>query len=285
MFLVVGALGQLGTEIHNILQDKATYVDINELDITNEEAVKKYLTDNDFEVVINCSAYTAVDKAEDEPEKCELVNYQGVANLAKYAKSLIHVSTDYVFDGSQNVPYIEADTVNPISVYGKTKLKGELAIKEYAKKSIIIRTAWLYSPYGNNFVKTMIKLGKTRDELKVIFDQSGTPTYAKDLAKAIVSILESDKFKTTAEMNEIYHFSNEGVCSWYDFAVSIMEYSNLSCKVIPIETFEYPTKAVRPQYSVLNKKKIKQDFGITIPHWQTSLKECITRLSEETLAK
>ncbi len=271
MLLVVGANGQLGSELKNILQDKAVYVDKDELDITDENKVKNFLQANSFECVINCAAYTAVDKAEDEPEIAKKINVTGVKNLAKYAQTLVHISTDYVFDGKAYMPYKEDDQTNPQSVYGKTKLEGEILALENAKTAIIIRTAWLYSIYGNNFVKTMQKLGAQKEEINVIFDQVGTPTHAKDLANAIVQIIPQIKEGT----KQIYHFSNEGVCSWYDFAKQIMCLSDLNCKVNPIETFEYPTKAVRPNYSVLNKAKIKKDFNIKIAHWTDALAEFI----------
>ena len=271
MFLVTGANGQLGTALHTLLQDKAVYIDRDELDLTDEEAVKAYLTNNPFECIINCAAYTAVDKAENDEENARKVNAFAPLYLAKYGKCLIHISTDYVFNGTNYKPYIETDTTNPVSVYGKTKREGELNVLNNAQTAIIIRTAWLYSPHGGNFVKTMRKLGAEKDELKVIFDQIGTPTNAYDLARAIVSILPQIK----QGEKEIYHFTNEGVCSWYDFALTIMHLSGLSCHVLPIETKDYPTPASRPHYSVLNKTKIKQRFNLTIPHWKESLEKCL----------
>ncbi len=274
MFLVVGANGQLGNELRLLLQDKAEYVDRDELDITDGNAVAEYVTSDKYEAVINCAAYTAVDKAEDEPELAEKINVIGPKNLAKTGVPLVHVSTDYVFDGQNCVPYKESDKTAPRSVYGVTKLAGEQAVIDNAATAVVIRTAWLYSEFGNNFVKTMQRLGAERESLNVVFDQVGTPTYAKDLAQAIVEILPQLKIGT----KEIYHFSNEGVCSWYDFAVSIMQKSELSCKVFPIESSQYPTKAARPSYSVLNKGKIKSDFGIKIRHWEEALQECINNL-------
>lgn len=274
MFLVVGANGQLGNELRLLLQDKAEYVDRDELDITDGNAVAEYVTSDKYDAVINCAAYTAVDKAEDEPELAEKINVIGPKNLAKTGVPLVHVSTDYVFDGQNCVPYKESDKTAPRSVYGVTKLAGEQAVIDNAATAVVIRTAWLYSEFGNNFVKTMQRLGAERESLNVVFDQVGTPTYAKDLAQAIVEILPQLKIGT----KEIYHFSNEGVCSWYDFAVSIMQKSELSCKVSPIESSQYPTKAVRPSYSVLNKGKIKSDFGIKIRHWEEALQECINNL-------
>ena len=274
MFLVVGANGQLGNELRLLLQNKAEYVDREELDITDEAAVSDYVTKDKYEAIINCAAYTAVDKAEDEPELAEKINVYGPKNLAKTGVPLVHVSTDYVFNGQNYVPYKEGDETSPRSVYGVTKLDGEKAVIENASTAVVIRTAWLYSEFGNNFVKTMQRLGAERERLNVVFDQIGSPTYAKDLAQAIVEILPQLKKGT----KEIYHFSNEGVCSWYDFAVEIMKKSNLSCKVFPIESSQYPTKAVRPSYSVLNKSKIKTDFGIKIRHWEEALQECINNL-------
>ncbi len=274
MFLVVGANGQLGNELRLLLQNKAEYVDREELDITDEAAVSDYVIKDKYEAIINCAAYTAVDKAEDEPELAEKINVYGPKNLAKTGVPLVHVSTDYVFNGQNYVPYKEGDETAPRSVYGVTKLAGEKAVIENASTAVVIRTAWLYSEFGNNFVKTMQRLGAERESLNVVFDQIGSPTYAKDLAQAIVEILPQLKKGT----KEIYHFSNEGVCSWYDFAVEIMKKSNLSCKVFPIESSQYPTKAVRPSYSVLNKSKIKTDFGIKIRHWEEALQECINNL-------
>lgn len=276
MFLVVGANGQLGNELRLLLGDKAEYVDRNELDITDKQAVLDFVRPEKYQAVINCAAYTAVDKAEDEPELAEKINRDGPANLALTGVPLVHVSTDYVFDGQNCVPYTEDDRANPRSVYGVTKLAGEQAVLAVADTAVIIRTAWLYSEFGNNFVKTMRRLGAERDSLNVVFDQAGTPTYAKDLAQAIVDILP----QLSPEVKGIYHFSNEGVCSWYDFALAIMQKSNLSCKVSPIESSQYPTKALRPSYSVLNKGKIKKTFGIEIRHWKAALDECINNLGD-----
>ena len=271
MFLVTGANGQLGTALHTLLGDKAVYIDREELDLTDEEAVKSYLANNPFECIINCAAYTAVDKAENDVENAHKVNTLAPLYLAKYGKALIHISTDYVFDGTNCKPYTESDTTNPVSIYGKTKREGELNILNNAQTAIIIRTAWLYSPHGGNFVKTMRKLGAERSELKVVFDQIGSPTNAYDLAAAIVTILPQIK----QGEKELFHYTNEGVCSWYDFALEIMNQSELPCQVYPIESKEYPTPAARPHYSVLNKAKIKQRFNLTIPHWKESLKKCL----------
>ena len=275
MFLVVGCNGQLGNELKLLLQDKAVYVDKDELDITDKQAVSDFVTAQPFEAIINCAAYTAVDKAESDEKLAELINVEGPRHLAATGVPLVHISTDYVFDGTNCKPYVEEDTPNPQTAYGRTKLAGEKAVMETAKTAVIIRTAWLYSTFGNNFVKTMRKLGAERDKLNVVFDQVGTPTYAGDLAKAIVAILPQIK----AGMKEIYHFSNEGVCSWYDFALAIMAQSDLDCQVFPIESKEYPTPAKRPHYSVLNKAKIKRDFGIEINNWAVSLAECVEKLN------
>ena len=271
MFLVTGCNGQLGTALQTLLGDKAKYIDKEDLDLTNEDLVKEFFSNNNFEYVINCAAYTAVDKAETDYEQAHKVNALLPLYLAKYAKRVVHISTDYVFSGSSHTPYTEEDPTSPISVYGKTKKQGEENTLEYADTAIIIRTAWLYSPHGNNFLKTMRKLGAERESLNVVFDQIGSPTNAYDLAEAIVKALPQIK----SGEKEIFHFSNEGVCSWYDFASEIMEQSSLKCKIYPIESKDYPTPAHRPHYSVLNKKKIKQRFNIEIPHWKEGLKKCL----------
>ena len=264
--LVTGAKGQLGTELKKLLLD-AIFTDVGELDITNLDAVKNFVSNNHIETIINCAAYTAVDKAEDDIELAKKINEDGPRNLALSGAKVIHISTDYVFDGKNYQPYLPEDGTNPISVYGKTKRAGELAVLDNAKVAVIIRTAWLYSAHGNNFVKTMRRLGAEKDSLNVVVDQIGSPTFAGDLAKAIVAILP--------QMNEsnkgIYHYTNEGVCSWYDFATEIMSLSGLSCKVNPIPSSAYPTKAARPFYSVLSKEKIKSVFNLEIPHWKKSL--------------
>lgn len=275
MFLVVGANGQLGSELKLQLQGKAVYVDRTELDITDKAAVEAFVAQHQFETIINCAAYTAVDKAESDEKVAELINVEGPRNLAATGLPLVHISTDYVFDGTACRPYSEDDEPNPQTAYGRTKLAGEKAVMETAQTAVIIRTAWLYSTFGNNFVKTMRKLGAERDSLNVVFDQVGTPTYAKDLAAAIVAILPQMKAGT----KEIYHFSNEGVCSWYDFALAVMAQSDLNCEVLPIESKDYPTPAKRPHYSVLNKTKIKRDFGIKINNWAVSLAECVEKLN------
>lgn len=273
MLLVTGANGQLGNELKPLLPD-AIFTDSDMLDITNSAAVEKFVRENNIDTIINCAAYTAVDRAESEPEQATFVNSIGPNNLAKTGAKLIHISTDYVFDGKNYRPYVETDPTDPQSVYGKTKHMGEVAVMESATTAIIIRTSWLYSSFGNNFVKTMRRLGDERDSLNVIFDQVGTPTYAADLAAAIVQIIPQIK----PGQKEIYHFSNEGVCSWYDFAAEIMKVSGLRCVVNPIMGKDYPLPAPRPFYSVLNKAKIRADFGIEIAHWSDALRRCIDLL-------
>lgn len=274
MFLVVGANGQLGNELRLLLKNEAMYVDRDELDITDGQQVADFFKKSSFEAIINCAAYTAVDKAESDMELAAKINVEGPKNLALSGIPMIHVSTDYVFDGQNYRPYVEDDKTNPQSVYGVTKLEGENVVLATASGAFVIRTAWLYSIYGNNFVKTMQKLGAERESLNVVFDQIGTPTYARDLAEVIVAALP--KLKKGAK--EIYHFTNEGVCSWYDFALEIMKISGLKCNVKPIESKDYPTPAKRPFYSVLNKAKIKKDLGIEIKHWTVSLADCVEKL-------
>ena len=268
--LITGANGQLGTELSKLLPD-AILTDVAELDITDLSAVQKFVQENAIETIVNCAAYTAVDKAEDDATLAERINVLGPENLAKAGCKIVHISTDYVFDGKGYRPYTPEDETNPISVYGKTKRAGELAVLQNAKEAVIIRTAWLYSPYGNNFVKTMRRLGAEKESVSVVADQIGTPTYAGDLAEAIVKILPQISEATRG----VYHFTNEGVCSWYDFAVEIMNQSGLSCQVNPIPSSAYPTKATRPFYSVLDKSKIKQTFNLSIQHWQKGLEKCL----------
>lgn len=282
--LVTGANGQLGSELRKIgftILDDVFFTDLADLDITDYAAVSKYVEEKEIDTIVNCAAYTAVDRAEDEPELAAKVNTEAVANLARVCHEqdclLIHVSTDYVFDGSGEKPYTEKDKTCPVSVYGKTKLAGEEAVKNSRCWYIIIRTAWLYSSFGNNFVKTILRLAGERDEINVVADQIGTPTYAEDLARAIASIMENDE---RIEHEGIYHFSNEGVCSWYDFATEVVKMSGLSCKVNPVTTAEYPTKTERPAYSVLDKTKIKKTFEIRIPEWQEALGRCLEEIKK-----
>ena len=281
--LVTGSNGQLGSEIKEIAGDYPNFLffftDIGELDLTNKKSLEEYFNYNKFNICINCAAYTAVDRAEDEPDKAMLVNFDAVSNLAnvcsKHNTLLIHISTDYIFNGENFRPYNETDEPSPNSLYGLSKLKGEEAVLTEAKNAIIIRTSWLYSTYGNNFVKTMLRLGDDRDEIGVVADQVGTPTYAADLAFAILSIIEENM---DFSGKEIYHYSNEGAISWYDFAKAIMEYAELDCEVNAIESKDFPAKANRPFYSVLNKEKIKNDFNISIPYWLDSLKVMMDNL-------
>jgi dTDP-4-dehydrorhamnose reductase len=282
--LVTGASGQLGSELKDLssLYPNNTFVftDVAELDICNHTAVKEFIVKNEINIIINCAAYTAVDKAEEQEDLANAINHLAIANFAQIAKDinikLIHISTDYVFDGTNHVPYQETDEPNPQSVYGTTKLTGENAIKTInPANTVIIRTSWVYSNYGNNFVKTMLRLGKERKELGVIVDQIGTPTYARDLAKTVLEILP----KINNEKVELFHFSNEGVCSWYDFANAIFEIGGINVKVNAIETFQYPTAAKRPSYSVLNKSKIRNKFQIEIPNWKDSLTFSLQRLN------
>lgn len=281
--LVTGANGQLGNELRNVLESEipghTLYTDINELDLTNADAVNSYVVRNEISHIINCAAYTAVDKAEDEKLKCAAINVNAVQNIANAADAVgakvIHISTDYVFDGTAHRPYKESDKVNPISQYGTTKRKGETALLALAPDSIIIRTSWLYSPYGNNFVKTMLRLGNELPQIKVVSDQIGTPTYALDLARAIYNIIMSHQW-----VEGIFHFSNEGACSWYDFAKAIHDIAKIeNCEIKPIPTEEYPTAATRPFYSILDKTRIKATYGVNIPYWKDSLIDCITRIN------
>ena len=279
--LITGSNGQLGNEIRVAStlfpQFRFFFTDVQELDICDKDAVRAYIAANNLDILVNCAAYTAVDKAEDDAETCYRINRDAVKNLAEasreYKLDIIHISTDYVFDGKSYLPYTEDMEVNPSSVYGKSKLEGERILIEICTDAVIVRTSWLYSSFGNNFVKTMLRLGQERDTLNVIFDQIGTPTNAADLAVALLSILATGK--PTAG---IYHYSNEGVCSWYDFTRSIHRMAGINCNLRPIESKEYPVRTPRPHYSVLNKARIKQTFSITIPHWEDSLEKCIRLL-------
>lgn len=284
--LVTGSNGQLGSELHALSQAypqyEFTFTARNTLDLSNLCVMEDFFEDKVFDTIINCAAYTAVDKAQSDRDSANTINHRFVEMLAKIAKkkniSLIHISTDYVFDGKNYRPYVETDPTDPQGVYGQTKSDGEKAIISVSPtNTLIIRTSWVYSSFGNNFVKTMLRLGKERDSLGVIFDQVGTPTYARDLAAAILEILP--KIKNTEP--EIYHYSNEGCASWYDFAQAIFELSHIKCTVNPITTYQYPTPASRPHYSFLNKTKIKNDFAISIPYWRDSLKECLKELGEK----
>jgi dTDP-4-dehydrorhamnose reductase len=280
--LVTGSYGQLGSELNILLKQypniQSIFTDVDTLDICDKEAVNCFFEKNQPDFVINCAAYTAVDRAENDIDLCYKINRYAVENLAESAKKInakiIHISTDYVFDGASSVPYKENSIICPKSIYGKSKAEGEAALMRVNPvNSVIIRTAWLYSCFGNNFVKTMLHLGMEKKQISVVFDQIGTPTNAADLAGAILQIITSNNYITG-----IYHFSNEGVCSWYDFAKAIFELKNLPCRVLPIESSQYPVPAHRPHYSVLNKGKIKATFGITIPHWRESLQKTLTNL-------
>ncbi|MDR0829807.1 MAG: dTDP-4-dehydrorhamnose reductase [Prevotellaceae bacterium] len=273
--LVTGSYGQLGNEIRVALQQfpdtEVIMTDVDTLDICNKNAVERFFEQNKPDFIVNCAAYTAVDKAENDVDLCYKINRDAVENLAKSAAKIgakiVHISTDYVFDGTANVPYSEDVKVCPKSIYGKSKAAGEEVLMENnGQNSIIIRTAWLYSIFGNNFVKTMLRLGAEKEQISVVFDQIGTPTNAADLAKAIVEIIHTKTF-----VSGIYHFSNEGVCSWYDFTKAIFDIKKYDCKLLPIESSQYPVPAPRPSFSVLNKAKIKSVFGIEIPHWHDSL--------------
>lgn len=291
--LVTGANGQLGNEMRivarkcsdNFIFTDVVGEDIQKLDITDAEAVSQFVKTHDIKAIVNCAAYTNVEKAEDDAEFAEILNAKAVRNLADAAREnealLVHVSTDYVFGGSLgNTPRSEEEPVNPTGVYGLTKLHGEEAIKESGCRYVIVRTAWLYSEFGKNFVKTMLSLTASKPELKVVFDQVGTPTYALDLAKAILAII--DAFKDAPEVKETFHFSNEGVCSWFDFTKMIAEYAaNSGCDIQPCHSSEFPSKVVRPSYSVLDKTKIKKALGIKIPYWTDSLKACISNLNNQ----
>ena len=279
--LVTGANGQLGNEMRVLSVEHPEYTcfftDVEELDICNEQAVMDFVQDNAIDCIVNCGAYTAVDKAEENVGLCDRLNHVAPGFLAKAAASrgaaLIQVSTDYVFDGTNHTPYRETEPTCPNSVYGRTKLLGEQEALGICPRTMIIRTAWLYSTFGNNFVKTMIRLGREKEQLGVIFDQIGTPTYARDLARAIYAAIAKEV------PAGIFHFSNEGVCSWYDFTRAIHRIAGITtCQVRPLHTEEYPTPAARPHYSVLDKTKIKETLGIEIPYWEESLRECIAQL-------
>ena len=279
--LITGCNGQLGNEIQLLEKVNPQHqwfnTDVQELDITNVDAIRLYVQEHQIDGIVNCAAYTAVDKAEDNEELCTKLNAEAPAYLAKAIGDrggwMIQISTDYVFDGTHHIPYVEDDDTCPNSVYGRTKLVGELNVQRFCEQSMIIRTAWLYSTFGNNFVKTMIRLGKERPELGVIFDQIGTPTYARDLAVAIMTVINK------GIASGVYHFSNEGVISWYDFTKAIHRLAGITtCHVKPLHTAEYPTPANRPHYGVLDKTKIKKAYGIEIPYWEESLRDCIEKL-------
>ena len=284
--LVTGAGGQLGHELRRMTAGQELFVftdyipsdGVLQLDICDAEAVSGCVGRNDIGTIINCAAYTDVERAEDEPDRCRRINCEGVAVLAEAASgagaALIQISTDYVFDGSKHTPYTETDVPAPLSVYGGSKAESEKIVTESGAAGIIIRTAWLYSPYGRNFLKTMLALGATRESINVVNDQTGSPTSAADLAGVILSLLPL----APARKGEIYNYSNEGACSWYDFSCEIMRQAGLACKVFPVSSSEYPQKAVRPAYSYLDKKKIATELSMDIPRWQDSLSRCLTRI-------
>lgn len=309
--LVTGKNGQLGLSLQKLVRDSSTalgisaemnfvFVGRHELDLACSDIISAFFSNQRFDAIINCAAYTGVDKAEKESELADQINHLAVAQLAKIAKQqsipLVHISTDHVFNGKGFKPYVESDATDPQNVYGLTKLNGEQMILASDCKGAIIRTSWVYSEFGNNFVKTMLRLGKESDSLNVIFDQVGSPTYAMDLAQAVLAILNAEfsmlNDQQTSEIQHsklnIYHYSNEGICSWYDFAQVIFELSDISCQVKPIETKDYPTSAKRPHYSVMNKSKIKHDLpypkatlGLVIPYWRDSLKICLKELESQ----
>ena len=282
--LITGANGQLGNEMRVLSaghpEHTCFFTDVQELDICDAQGVKAFVRDHHIDVIVNCAAYTAVDKAEDNADLCDRLNHLAPGNLSEAAQAvgaaLVQISTDYVFDGTAHTPYTEDAPTCPTSVYGRTKLAGEQLALAQCSRTMIIRTAWLYSTFGSNFVKTMLRLGRERDRLGVVFDQIGTPTYAADLAAAIFTAIGQ------GIRPGIYHFSNEGVCSWYDFTLAIHRLAGINtCTVSPLHTDEYPAKAPRPHYSVLDKTKLKLTYGITIPHWEESLAQCIRRMEQQ----
>ena len=280
--LVTGSRGQLGSELGALVSDEGYFfTERDTLDIADKEAITRFCDEKGIDTIINCAAYTAVDKAEEDVENAERINHLAVKYLAEIAKEkkikLVHISTDYVFDGMNYRPYVESDPTGPNGVYGSTKLAGEEAIRKInPANTVIIRTSWVYSAFGANFVKTMLRLGKERESLGVIFDQVGTPTYARDLAAAILHMLP----QLENEDVETYHYSNEGVLSWYDFAKEIMKMAKITCQIDPIETKAYPTPAKRPHYALLNKGKIKADFNLEIPYWKDGLDDCLRKMGE-----
>jgi len=290
--LITGKNGQLGKSLHKLVSEKKydnefIFVGREELDLSNNNSIINYFDNHDkFDIIINCAAYTAVDKAEVEVKLANQINYLAVRQLAEIAKAqkakLIHISTDYVFDGESNKSYTEADETNPINVYGKTKLAGEKALQAIMlTNAIIIRTSWVYSEYGNNFVKTMLNLGKERDELNVVSDQIGSPTYATDLAETILKIIDNKNYQDKEQPTEIYHYSNEGEISWYDFTKEIFKLAKIDCKVSPITTEQYPTPAKRPKSALMDKEKIVEKFSIKTSYWKETLCSCINNIENK----
>ena len=289
--LITGKNGQLGKSIYkritnNKQTDEFVFVGREELDFSSSDSITSYFNNNNFDIIINCAAHTAVDKAEEEVVLANQINHLSVAQLAQIAKmqqaKLIHISTDYVFDGESDKPYTETDITNPINIYGKTKLAGEQALKEIMPTdAIIIRTSWVYSEYGNNFVKTMLRLGKQRDELNVVSDQIGSPTYATDLADIILESVQNKSYIGAGQETQVYHYSNAGEISWDEFAKEYFELADIQCSVGPIKTEQYPTPAKRPKNTLMNKDKIAERFSVKIPNWKESLKTCIAILKEQ----
>lgn len=290
VILVIGKNGQLGKSINKIVTnneqtDKFIFVGRDELDLSSNVSITSYFAHNNFDIIINCAAHTAVDKVEEQSELANQINHLAVAELVKIAKmqqaKLIHISTDYVFDGESDKPYKEADKTNPINIYGRTKLAGEQALQEIMPTdAMIIRTSWVYSEFGNNFVKTILKLSEERDEINVVCDQVGSPTYATDLANAILDTLQNKAFKEPGQETQVYHYSNSGEVSWYDFAREVFELTNIQCSVSPISTEEYPTLAKRPKNTLMNKDKIAETFSINIFDWKESLNICMAIIKE-----
>ena len=281
--LITGANGQLGNEMRILAPNNRDniyfFTDVAELDITDINAIRLFVLEHNIDIIVNCAAYTNVDKAEDDYDAADLINNKAVENLATVCKDsdavFIHISTDYVFGGNENLPYTEIEQTNPLGVYGKTKFAGEESILRVGCKFIIIRTAWLYSEYGSNFVKTMMRLTSEKDTIKVVFDQVGTPTYAGDLAKVVCHIIDNSLYE---KYLGVYHFSNEGVCSWYDFAKEIASLAGNVCDVQPCHSDEFPSKVKRPAFSVMDKTKLKTDFNFVVPYWKDSLEKCIKKL-------
>jgi len=290
--LVTGANGQVGQELQQLAakfpQFEFTFTDVDDLDITDLAAVALFFAKENFDYCLNCAAYTAVDKAEENADLAETINVTGAEHLAKACAEhhvrLLHLSTDYVYHNDQNTPFRETDATNPQSVYARTKLEGEQAARAANPQTLVIRTSWVYSSFGHNFVKTMLRLGRERDHLRVVFDQIGTPTYAHDLAEAMLTLVRKieNNEVDAAQWSGIYHYSNEGVTSWYDFAVAIFELENIACAVTPIRSEEYPTAAQRPPFSLLDKAKIRETFGLKIPHWRGSVQACLQKLIAQT---
>lgn len=284
--LITGAKGQLGSELQEVLKDRedirAVFVDRDELDITDERAVQKFFAEQKPDYCINAAAYTNVEKAEDEKEAAYAVNVTGIKNIAcacaKTGTLLFHISTDFVFDGKKSAPYTEEDEPHPLGVYGQTKYEGELAVKELCPKSFIVRTSWLYSSYGSNFVKTILRLCGERESLPVVADQYGSPTYARDLAESLLTMIDSCAQKKDGTPYGLYHYANDGEVTWFEFAQKIVELGGLSCNLQPIPSSDFPSKVTRPGYSVLSSKKIQKTFGISISDWDASLFECIEHL-------